>query len=411
MAAPNASLTQELEIQEREKQYLMQTYARYPLLIARGRGCWVYDVAGRRYLDFVSGIGVNALGHAHPRIVKAIREQAGRAIHVSNLYYHPYQGQLAQRLARLAGLDRVFLANSGTEAVEGALKMARLVSDQAKDKFHVVALENSFHGRTMGALAATGQQKYRLPFQPLVPGVDFVRFNDVADLRARVNGHTSAILLEPIQGEGGIFELSAEFLQAAEQLARQFDALLILDEVQCGLGRTGQPFAFQAAGIVPDIVVIAKPLGAGLPLAAIIAREPVASALAAGMHGSTFGGGLLACRAALEFLDILEQDNLLDNVRRVGGYFRERLCQLQRRFPFIREVRGRGLMLAADLEFPARPVVLEALKHGLLINSTHETVLRFLPPYIVREQHVEGAVRILKRIFLDGRFPKEPASV
>ncbi len=391
-------------VQELENKYLVQTYARYPLVIDRGRGCWVYDPDGRRYLDFVSGLGVAALGHAHPRILKVIREQAGRAIHVSNLYYHAYQGRLAARLAKLTGLDRVFLCNSGTEAVEGALKLARAHSTKPEDKFHLVALENSFHGRTMGALAATWPEKYRLPFRPLLPGVSFVRFNDVADLRAQVNEHTSAILLEPIQGEGGIFEVSGEFLRAAEELARKFDALLILDEIQCGLGRTGDFFVYRRFRVKPDIVVTAKPLAAGLPLGAIIAREPVAAALGAGMHGTTFGGGPLACRVALEFLDILEQEKLLENVRRVGAYFQRRLCEMQRRFPFIKAVRGRGLMLAIDLEFAARPIVLEAIQAGLLVNNTHETVLRFLPPYIIGEEHVDRALRILERIFANPRL-------
>ena len=391
-------------IEELEKQHLIQTYARYPLAIERGRGCWVYDSEGRKYLDFLSGLGVNALGHAHPRIVKVMREQARRAIHVSNLYYHAYQAPLAARLAKLAGLDRVFLCNSGTEAIEGALKLARAHCAKVQDKFHLVALDNSFHGRTMGALAATGQQKYRLPFRPLLPGVDFVRFNDVADLRARVNEHTAAILLEPIQGEGGIFELDLEFLRAAEQLARKYDALLILDEIQCGLGRTGDYFAFRRSGVKPDIVVAAKPLAAGLPLGAVIAREPVAAALGTGMHGSTFGGGPLACRVALEFLDILEQEKLLHNVRRVGAYLQRRLRQLQHRFPFIKAVRGRGLMLAADLDFDARPIVNEAMQAGLLVNSTHDTVLRFLPPYIIGKEHVDRALAILERIFAEGRF-------
>jgi acetylornithine/N-succinyldiaminopimelate aminotransferase len=331
--------------------------------------------------------------------VKVIREQVARAVHVSNLYYHPYQGRLAQRLAKIAGLDRVFLCNSGTEAIEGALKLARAYNHEVKGKFHLVALENSFHGRTMGALAATGQAQYRLPFEPLLPGVEFVRFNDIDHLRATVNEKTSAILLEAIQGEGGIFELDAEYLRAAEELAHRFNALLIFDEIQCGMGRTGDYFVFQRSGVKPDIVVASKPLAAGLPLGAIIAREPVALALGAGMHGTTFGGGPLACRAALEFLDIIEQEHLLERVRRVGAYLRASLEELKDHFSFIKAVRGRGLMVAADLEFPARPLMLEALDAGLLINSTHETVLRFLPPFIIQEDHVDRAIHILRKLF------------
>ena len=388
-----------------EKKHLMQTYARYPLVIERGRGCWVYDNKGRRYLDLLGGIGVNMLGHAHPRIVRVIREQCAKAIHVSNLYYHSYQGPLAARLARLSGLDRAFLCNSGTEAIEGALKLARAYNGKkAAGKFHVVALENSFHGRTMGALAATGQEKYRKVFEPLIPGVEFVRFNDVRDLEARVNESTSALLIEPIQGEGGIFEISGDFLEAARRLADQFDAVLILDEIQCGLGRTGRWFAYQNYDVKPDIVVIAKPLAAGLPLGAFLATEKVASALTAGMHGSTFGGGPLACRVALEFLNVVQEENLLAHVRRMGRYFEHGLRRLQHKYNFIKEVRARGLMLAADLTLPSRPFVDRAMSAGLLINSTHDTVLRFLPPYIIRKKQVDQALGIL-----DGIFSELPA--
>lgn len=385
--------------EELEAKYLVQNYARYPLLIDRGRGCWVFDSAGRKYLDFVSGLGVNALGHAHPRITKAIREQAGKALHVSNLYYHGYQGPLAQRLAKLAGMERVFLCNSGTEAIEAALKIARACCAKTPGKFNIVALENSFHGRTMGALAATWPEKYRAPFQPLVPGVQFVKVNDAADLRAKVNDKTSAIILEPIQGEGGVFEIAAEFLREAQELARKFGALLIVDEIQSGLGRTGDWFAFEKSGVQPDVIVLAKPLAAGLPLGAVIARGAAAAALTAGSHGTTFGGGPLACRVAIEFLDILQKNKMLGSVRTVGAYLKRRLGELQVRYPFIKAIRGRGLMLAIDLAFPSRPIVLEAMKDGLLVNSTADTAVRFLPPYIVEEQHVDKAIRILDGVF------------
>jgi predicted acetylornithine/succinylornithine family transaminase len=388
----------EQAIQDLEKQYLVPTYARYPVVIERGKGCWVYDVNGKRYLDFLAGLAVNALGHAHPRIVKVIREQAGKAFHVSNLYYHPYQGRLAERLAKLAGLDRVFFCNSGTEAIEAALKMARVYSAGQPEKHQILSLDNSFHGRTFGALSATGQKQYRTPFHPLLPGVEFVRFDDAGDLRAHVTDRTSAILIEAVQGEGGIFELSPEFLRTAEELARKHHALLILDEIQCGLGRTGAYFTFQRAGIRPDVVVVAKPLAAGLPLGAVIAREEVAQTLGAGMHGTTFGGGPLACRVALEFLDVLEQENLLEHVNKVGAAFYAGLARLQTRFPFVKAVRGRGLMLALDLEFPARQIVLDAIQAGLLINSTHDTVLRFLPPFIVTEEQVNRGLRILQKV-------------
>jgi predicted acetylornithine/succinylornithine family transaminase len=383
-----------------ERKHLIQTYARFPLVIERGKGCWVWDTKGTKYLDFVAGLGVNALGHGHPRILKAMREQAARVIHVSNLYYHPYQGPLAAALAKVTGLDRVFFCNSGTEAVEGAIKLARARAiKMGKEKFEVVALDNSFHGRTIGALSATGQAKYRQDFEPLVPGFRFVRFNDVADLAASISDRTCAVLVEPVQGEGGIFELSREFLHAARELTRRHNALLICDEIQCGLGRTGWYLASQAYGVKPDLVLLAKPLAGGLPLGAFLATEEVAPFLAAGMHGSTFGGGPLVCRVALEFLAVLKDEKVLANVRRVGQYFYKRLLALKKKHPLIREARGKGLMLAIDLDRPSRPFVEQALERGLIINSTHDTVVRFLPPLIVGTREVDRACDILDSLF------------
>jgi len=382
-----------------EKKHLMQTYARFPLVIERGKGCWVWDTKGNKYLDFVAGLGVNALGHGHPRILKALREQAARVIHVSNLYYHPYQGPLAAALAKITGMDRAFFCNSGTEAVEGAIKLARARAIRlGKEKFEVVALDNSFHGRTIGALSATGQLKYRQDFEPLVPGFRFVRFNDVADLKANISDRTCAVLVEPVQGEGGIFELSREFLHTARNLTRLHKALLICDEIQSGLGRTGWYLASQAYGVKPDLVLLAKPLAGGLPLGAFLATEEVAGSLAAGMHGSTFGGGPLACRVALEFLAVLKEEKVLSNVRRVGQYFQKRLLSLKKKHPLIREARGKGLMLAIDLDRPSRPFVEQALARGLIINGTHDTVLRFLPPLIVGTKEVDRACDILDSI-------------
>ena len=382
-----------------EKKHLMQTYARFPLVIERGKGCWVWDNKGNKYLDFVAGLGVNALGHGHPRILKALREQAARVIHVSNLYYHPYQGPLAAALAKVTGLDRAFFCNSGTEAVEGAIKLARARAFRlSKEKFEVVALDNSFHGRTIGALSATGQAKYRQDFEPLVPGFRFVRFNDVADLAANISERTCAVLVEPVQGEGGIFELSREFLHTARELTRRHNALLICDEIQCGLGRTGWYLASQSYGVKPDLVLLAKPLAGGLPLGAFLATEEVAGSLSAGMHGSTFGGGPLVCRVALEFLAVLKEEKVLSNVRRVGQYFYKRLLALKKKHPLIREARGKGLMLAIDLDRPSRPFVEQALARGLIINSTHDTVLRFLPPLIIGTKEVDRACDILDSI-------------
>src|SRR5438270_9205807 len=294
------------QISELEQRYLLPTYSRYPLAIARGKGAFVYDLEGRRYLDLIGGLGVNALGHAHPRIVRAIREQAARAIHVSNLYYNEYQGRLAEKLCQLSGLDRAFFSNSGTEAMESALELARAAGHNSggDGKCKVVALAGSFHGRTFGALSMTGQDKYRAGFEPMLGGVEFVALNDVAGLKAAVDGNTCAIVLEPIQGEGGVRECSREFLQAARDAADQHQAALIFDEIQCGLGRTGTLFAYQHFGVMPDIVAIAKPLAAGIPLGAFLLREQFASALTTGKHGTPFGRGPLACRTALEYLAV-----------------------------------------------------------------------------------------------------------
>ncbi len=360
----------------------------------------MFDERGKKYLDLLGGIGVSMLGHGHPRIVKAVREQSARALHVSNLYYHPYQGPLAARLAKLSGLDRVFICNSGTEAWEAALKLARLYGAKTSpEKYRFVSLENSFHGRTMGAVATTGQTKYRQPYEPSMPGVDFVPFNDVAALRAAVNDNTCGICLEVIQGEGGINEVQADFLTAARQLADRHGALLILDEIQCGLGRTGRWFGYQNHGVMPDIVTTAKPLAAGFPLGAMMASEKAAQAMTPGMHGTTFGGGPLGCRLALEFLDVMEKDRLLAHIKKVGGRFHRHLEKLKKKYPVIKEVRGRGLMLAAELSVNGRPYVDAGMKEGLLFNSTHDTVLRFLPPYIISEAQVDLAAETLDRIF------------
>ncbi len=383
-----------------EKEYLLQNYARYPLVLGRGKGCWVYDLEGRRYLDMMAGIGVNALGHAHPRITRVIRQQAGLMIHSSNLYYNEYQGPLAKRLAGISGLQRAFFANTGTEAVEGALKMAK-AHGRAIDpgKFEIISLDNSFHGRTLGALSVTGQPKYRSDFEPLIPGVKFTPKNDVVALEAAFNERTAGIILEMIQGEGGINPLTEEFAIKARELATRYDALLIADETQCGVGRPGVYFAYQRfqPAILPDIAVAAKPLACGLPLGFIMANERAAAAIKLGMHGTTFGGGPLACRVALECLDIL--DELLPAIQRVGAYFKDALETLGRRHHFVKEVRGCGLMLGVDLDIPGRQIVLDAMAAGMLINCTHDTVLRFLPPYIITEKEVDRAMKILGKLF------------
>src|SRR5271154_2229607 len=343
------------EVVHREKQFLLQTYSRYPLVIARGKGVFLFDIDGKRYLDFVAGLGVNALGHAHPRIVKTIREQSARAIHLSNLYYNEYQGLLAEKLCQLSGLQRAFFSNSGTEAIEGSIKLARLAGHRAggEAKSRLVALQGSYHGRTFGSMSLTGQDKYRKGFEPLLEDVKFVPRNDAEALRAAVDDNTCAIVLEPIFGEGGIRECSVEFLQECRALADRHRAALVFDEIQCGMGRTGTIFAFQTFGVVPDIVAVAKPIAAGLPLGAFLAKEEFASAIAVGQHGTTFGGGPLACRVALEYLTILEEEKLLENVARVGGYLQQELKLLTERYAAAREARGRGLIQGLQLDVPA----------------------------------------------------------
>ncbi len=391
-----------------ERSYLLQNYARYPLVLHRGKGCYLYDLDGKRYLDLISGIGVNSLGYAHPRITKVIRQQAGLLLHTSNLYYHEYQGRLAQRLAQISGLQRTFFCNSGTEAMEGALKMIRAHGNSiSHQKIEIISLENSFHGRTLGAISITGQPKYRKDFEPLLPGARFVPRNDIQALEAAFNENTAGIVLEFIQGEGGIYPVSEAFARRAHELARQYNALLVFDEIQCGVGRPGAYFAYQLTDpvLLPDVVIAAKPMACGIPLGVVIANEKAAAAIKPGMHGSTYGGGPLACRVALEFFDIL--DELLPSINTVGGYFRMRLTELMRDFSFIKEVRGHGLMIGAELEFPGKQLVIEGIKEGLLFNCTHENVLRFLPPYILTEQDVDRAISALVRVF---RTAKPPAA-
>ncbi len=396
----SAPLSPLATVQALEQQYLVQNYSRYPLVLHRGKGCYAYDATGKRYLDLIAGIGVNALGYAHPRIVKAIREQAGLLVHCSNLYYHEFQGPLAKRLAETSGLARVFFSNSGTEAMEGALKMARSHGRRiGAEKFEIIALENSFHGRTLGALSVTGQQKYRGDFEPLLPGVRFVPPNDLAALEAGVGDRTAGIVIEAIQGEGGVYPISLDYLRKARELADRHRALLVFDEIQCGVGRPGTYYAYQLAepAVLPDVMVAAKPIACGFPLGAIVANETAAAAIRPGMHGSTFGGGALACRVALEFFDIL--DGLLPSIQKTGGCFRTELADLARHFGFIKEVRGFGLMIGLELDIPGRQFVTDAMEEGLLINCTHDVVLRFLPPYIITEAEVDRAVDRLKRVF------------
>ncbi|HEX3438078.1 MAG TPA: aspartate aminotransferase family protein [Pseudacidobacterium sp.] len=391
-----------------EAKLLLSTYERNPILFVRGEGVHLIDENGDRYLDLLSGIGVNALGYGHPAIETAIAEQGKKLIHISNLFFHEGQAELALRLIEKSGMDRAFFSNSGTEAMEAALKLARAYAGTQRSEgkalgTKILALEHSFHGRTMGAVAATHKEKYREPFAPVMPGVEFVRFNDVEDLKAKFSDEVCAVLLEAIQGEGGIRPVSQEFMNAARELTHSTGALLIVDEIQAGLGRTGKWFAYQHYGIQPDVTTIAKPLAGGLPLGAMLCKEEVAQAIHPGMHGTTFGGGPLACAVAIAVIDAIEKDHLLDHINEVGGYFRQNLEALQQKHNVITEVRGLGLMLAIELESAefAKTVLAEMMKRHILINRTSETVLRFLPPYILEKQHVDEAIAALDAIFTE----------
>ena len=393
--------------------HLMNTYKRSDMIFTHGRGCYIFDQNGKKYLDFLGGIAVNALGYSYPDLVKTIRREAGRAVHVSNLFHNPFQGPLAAKLAKWSGMDRAFFTNSGSEAVEGALKLARIAAKQkpgGATKTRFLALEHSFHGRTFGALSITHPLKYREPFEPLVPGVDFVRMNDVSDLESKFTDEVCAVIIEPIQGEGGIYPITNEFWKRARELATQHGAVLIADEIQCGLGRTGKEFAYQRLDGLPDIVIVAKPLAGGLPLGAFLARDEVAASFSPGLHGSTFGGGPLTCATGLTFLDTVERKHLLANVRARGAELKAGLKKMAGKFNFIREVRGEGLMIGVDLDVEGAPYVAEALKQGLLINCTHEHILRFLPPFILSAQQVKEGLTKIESVLTKTERPAKSAA-
>ncbi len=410
------------EIRAAEARLLLSTYDRSPVLFVDGDGVYVMSENGAKYLDLLSGIGVNALGYNHPAIVETIARQSRALIHISNLYYHEGQAELALRLTERTGMDRVFFCNSGTEAWEGALKLARAYaglrrSEGAYIGTKFLALEQSFHGRTLGSVSTTYKEKYREPFAPVVPGVEFVRFNDIDDLRARFSSEVCAILVEAIQGEGGVRPLTQEFFAEARALTSATGALLIVDEIQAGMGRTGKWCAYQHYGIQPgaptdsfssvgwkpDVTTLAKPLAGGLPLGAVLCTEEVARAIHAGMHGTTFGGGPLACAVAIAVIDAMEKDGLLAHATGVGDYFQDQLRGLARRHEAIVDVRGKGLMLAAELDSAelAKRVVDEMFKRRILINCTSDTVLRFLPPFILQRAHVDTAIAALDEILTE----------
>jgi len=381
-----------------EAEHLLQVYRRGRVVIERGRGCRLFDSEGRSYLDLISGVGVAALGHAHPRLAAAIADQASTLLHTSNLFFHPLQGEVASRLAALSGLPRAFFCNSGTEAVEACLKFARRYwHAQGTRRAGFVAFEHGFHGRSIGSLSVTWDDHYRAPFSPLLAEVQFVRMGDPEAVLNAVTEHTAAVIVEPLQGEGGVRPLDPTTAAAIRDACKRTGALLICDEVQSGLGRTGRPFYSSALGLEPDLMAVGKSLGAGVPVAAALFTDRIAQAAAFGDHGSTYGGNLLACRAALVFLEELIDRDLISNVARAGALFQDGLHGIASRHGHVKEVRGAGLIWGIELDRPAAPVVEAALEIGLLINRTSDTVVRLLPPYVISEPEVEEGLELLER--------------
>lgn len=400
MMATDAPQSQAWDLLHRDAECLLPVYARFPVVMERGEGMYLYDVAGRRYLDLMAGLGVNALGHAHPRLVRTMAEQAATLVHLSPQYANRYPIELAERLCELSGMKGVFFSTGGSEAVEGALKLAHTHSRQnyGPEKRETVSLRQSYHGRTYGSLSVTGQERYRLDFGPGIPHVRFIDRNDLQQLRAVVTAQTSAILLEPILGEGGIHELTTEFLLEARRLADEHGALLIFDEVQCGLGRAGAWFAYQTSGVQPDMLLLGKPLGGGLPLSALLVDDELFHSFGLAKHGSTLGGSPFTCRLGLEFLKVVEEDKLLNHVREVGAYLKQRLTLLAKGNSRTGEVRGRGLLIGMELNEPARPIAEMALERSVLLNLVQGNILRFLPPFLLERDHVDQAMELLEEL-------------
>ncbi|HKO30224.1 MAG TPA: acetylornithine transaminase [Nitrospiraceae bacterium] len=391
--------TEELKLDA--ARYVMQTYTRQPLSIVRGRGTKVYDLEGREYLDFVGGIAVNILGHGHPELVHAIQHQAAQLIHTSNLYYTEPQVKLAQMLVEHSFADKVFFCNGGAEANEAAIKLARRYSHDkyGAGRFEIITMKNSFHGRTMATLTATGQEKVQKGYEPLLPGFNYVAFNNLEELEQAVTEKTAAIMLEPIQGEGGVFAADRQYVKQVRDLCTQKDVLLIFDEVQTGMGRTGTLFAYEQLGVYPDIMTLAKALGGGVPIGACLSTDAVAKAFSPGSHASTFGGNPLACAAGLAVCRALLEGGVLDHARRMGEYFAKGLSECKSRYQVVREVRGLGLLQGIELAMDAKVVVSECLVRGILINATGEHVLRFVPPLIITQLEIDRLLDTLVEIF------------
>ncbi|MBQ6976515.1 MAG: acetylornithine transaminase [Selenomonadaceae bacterium] len=396
------SETQEKIFERDDKNYL-PVFNRYKIVLERGDGAYVYDINGKKYVDFLAGIAVNVLGHNYPPLVDAIKNQAEKLIHVSNLYYTKPQADAAAKLVKLSGLDRAFFANSGAEANEGAIKIARKFAKKiSEDKTQIITAWDSFHGRTLATLTATGQPKYHKGFEPLPAAFDYVKYNDIADLESKISDKTCAVMLETIQGEGGVYPPKNDYLKKVRELCDKHSALLILDEIQCGMGRSGKFFAYEKFGIKPDIVTLAKGLAGGVPIGAFIVTEKVAQAFHAGDHGTTFGGNPLACAAANVVLDTIPDEKFLAHVEEVGNYFREKLIGLQKKYSDqISEVRGEGLILGLQLSNPKLKgveIVNECMKRGAIINCTAGTVLRFVPPLIITSAQVDEVINILDKV-------------
>lgn len=382
------------------QKYVMNTYGRLPMALVEGSGVRVWDAEGKKYLDFLSGIAVNALGHCPPQVSEAIAEQAKHLIHCSNLYWIEPQVKLAKVLVKNSVADKVFFCNSGAEANEAAIKLARKYAKHryGPEKVEIITAHNSFHGRTMGAITATGQPKYQEDFKPLVPGFKYVPYDDIAALEKAISDSTCAVMLEPIQGESGVRVPSQDYLLKVQELCKAKGVLLILDEVQTGAGRTGKPWAYEHFGVEPDIFTSAKGLGGGFPIGAMLAKDEVAQYFQPGDHASTFGGNPLACAAALATIETLINQDVLANVEKVGAYLEDKLKSLAHKFPFITEIRGKGLMLGAQLDREGKDIVARCLDKGLLINCANGNVLRFVPPLNITELHVDEAVSILKEV-------------
>ncbi len=380
-----------------DAQHVLQIYKRAAVVFESGTGCALFTQGGDRYLDLLSGIGVASLGHGHPALARALAAQAEALLHTSNLYHHPLQSEVASKLAALSGLPRAFFCNSGAEAVEACLKFARRFWHTAgTPRTEFVAFDHAFHGRTMGALSVTWDDHYRAPFAPLVPGVTFVSAADPSAVTAAVTDRTAAVIVEPIQGEGGVRPIPRATADAITAACRRTGALLIADEVQCGCGRTGRPFYSSAIGLAPDLMALGKALGAGVPIGAALFSDRIAAAARPGDHGTTYGGNLLACRAALVFLEELTTNGLMDHVARIGAYLERGLSAIASRQNAVREIRGAGVMWGLDLDRPAAPVVDAAMQRKLLINRTSDTVIRLLPPYVITERDIDEALPILE---------------